>query len=108
MSYAQSQEKHFVQRLQRALPLRAYGRPTLLAFLRSRRLIGPASPRLKVIGISTTGAANGFMCRFRIEGRAYEETFFAPLAHIALDRRHPITREIDSYFKSRVELIRPR
>ncbi len=95
MRHARSQEDILVQRLQRALPLGARGRPALLAFLRTRGIIGSIAPRLKVIGIFPSGAQSEFMCRFTIEGSARDETFVAPLGQLALDRRHPATQKLD-------------
>jgi hypothetical protein len=95
MSHAWSQEAILVQRLQRALPLGARGRPALLAFLRARGVIGSIAPRLKVIGIFPAGAQGEFLCRFTIEDGLGMETFVAPLDQLALDRRHPVARKLD-------------
>jgi hypothetical protein len=94
MSYAQGRDARLLQRLQRSLPLSAYGRPALLAFLRTRGSIGGASSRLKIVSIFQAGRTGDLMCRFSIEGRCGDETFFAPLAQLALDRRHPAAREL--------------
>lgn len=95
MRHAWNQEDVLIQRLQRALPLGARGRPALLAFLRARGVIGSIAPRLKVISIIPAGAQSGFMCRFTIEDSALAETFVAPLGQLALDRRHPAARKLD-------------
>lgn len=95
MRDAWSQEDALIQRLQRALPLGARGRPTLLAFLRARGVIGNVAPRLKVIGIFAGGPQNEFLCRFMVEDGVSAETFIAPLGHLALDRRHPSARKLD-------------
>jgi hypothetical protein len=95
MHHARNQEDILVQRLQRALPLGARGRPALLAFLRARGIIGGIAPKLKVIGIFPSGAQSEFMCRFTVEDGVGAETFVAPLDQIALDRRHPVARKLD-------------
>ncbi|MFZ3181203.1 MAG: hypothetical protein WA156_13575 [Methylocystis silviterrae] len=95
MRHAWSQEDALVQRLQRALPLGARGRPALLAFLRARGVIGNIAPRLKVIGIFPAGAQGEFLCRFSVEDGVGAETFVAPLGQLALDRRHLAARKLD-------------
>jgi hypothetical protein len=95
MSHAWSPETVLVQRLQRALPLRARGRPALLAFLRARGVIGSIAPKLKVIGIFPAGAQGEFLCRFTVEDGVEMETFVAPLDQLALDRGHPVARKLD-------------
>jgi hypothetical protein len=95
MRHARSQEDALVQRVQRALPLGARGRPALLAFLRARGVIGSIAPRLKVIGIFPAGSQGEFLCRFTVEDGDWAETFVAPLGQLALDRRHSAARKLD-------------
>lgn len=83
-----------VLRLQRQLPLPAHGRPALLDFLRARGVIGSASPRLKLVGVFQAGPRGDLMCRFIIEGDASNQSFVAPLADVALNRRHPAAKEL--------------
>ncbi|HEY8125475.1 MAG TPA: hypothetical protein VIF88_08670 [Methylocystis sp.] len=80
---------HFIQNLRRALPLSAHPRPALLGFLRERGVIGRGAPRLVVIDIFDAGAARGVMCRFAIAEDCEAASFIAPLAQLALERRHP-------------------
>jgi hypothetical protein len=105
MRRARSQEDVLIQRLQRALPLGARGRPALLAFLRARGVIGSIAPRLKVIGIFPAGAEGEFLCRFTVEDSAFAKTFVAPLGQLALDRRHSAARDIAACCKRRVEPV---
>ncbi len=81
-----------VQNLRRALPLSAHPRPALLAFLRARGLIGRAAPRLIVLDIFDAGEDRGLMCRFAIAEDSEASSFIAPLAQVALARRHPAAR----------------
>ncbi len=92
MNFDHGRQERLVQNLRRALPLSAHPRPPLLAFLRSRGLIGRAAPRLVVLDIFDAGAAGGPMCRFAIAEDGEAASFIAPLAQVALQRRHPATR----------------
>lgn len=97
-------DDYLLWRLQCQLPLLARGRPALLALLRSRGVIGNVSSRLKIVGVVQPGQRGDFMCRFVIEGGTNAETFLAPLAQLALDRRYPIAREL---VRHRLQTVRP-
>ncbi len=81
-----------VQNLRRALPLSAHPRPALISFLRERGVIGRGAPRLVVLDIFDAGAAGGLMCRFAIAEDSEAASFIAPLAQVALQRKHPAAR----------------
>ncbi len=81
-----------VQNLRRTLPLSAHPRPALIAFLRARGLIGRAAPRLIVLDVFDAGEDRGLMCRFAIAEDGEASSFIAPLAQVALARRHPAAR----------------
>jgi hypothetical protein len=78
-----------VDNLRRALPLSAHPRPPLTAFLRARGLNGRGAPRLVILDIFDAGADRGLMCRFAIAEDSEASSFIAPLAQVALQRRHP-------------------
>ncbi|MGD9545877.1 MAG: hypothetical protein AB7F41_00595 [Methylocystis sp.] len=80
---------HFIQNLRRALPLPAHARPALIAFLRERGVIARGAPRLIILDVFDAGAAGGLMCRFSIADGAEASSFIAPLAQVALERKHP-------------------
>lgn len=94
MSPDHSREAYLIQRLQRGLPLFAHARPALLAFLCARGTIGGVLLRLKIVNLFRAGQDGDLMCRFSIEGRGRDETFLAPFAQFALDRRHMAAREL--------------
>lgn len=95
MNRAESLEESLLLQLQRALPLVAHGRPSLLAFLRARRAVARGSPRLTSVGVLRPFDGGDLICRFVIEGRRGDRSFLAPLAELALDRSHPLAREAD-------------
>jgi len=98
MLFEARREEEFRLRLQRALPLPAYGKPALLSFLRNRVVNTGASPRLTVTNVFDAGESRGLMCQFIVqEATAIPCVFVAPLAQIAFDRRHPIAREVAAY-----------
>lgn len=81
-----------VQNLRRTSPLSAFPRPALVAFLRARGYAGRGSPQLIVLDVFDAGAARGLMCRFAVVEDGDGSSFIAPLAQVALQRRHPATR----------------
>lgn len=81
-----------VQNLRRALPLSAHPRPALIGFLRERGVVTRGAPRLIVLDIFDAGAAGGLMCRFAITEDGDAASFIAPLAQVALQRKHPAAR----------------
>lgn len=96
MNFDRVRQESLVHSLRGALPLSAYPRPPLLAFLRERGAIGRNTPRLVVIDIFDAGATQGLMCRFEIADDVNASGFVAPLAQIALDRRHPLAQRLAS------------
>ncbi|MBG0792001.1 hypothetical protein IYY11_00575 [Methylocystis sp. H62] len=81
-----------VQNLRRALPLSAHPRPALIGFLRERGVVTRGAPRLVVLDIFDAGEACGVMCRFALAEESEASSFIAPLAQVALARRHPAAR----------------
>jgi len=95
MRLAESGHGSALLRLRRALPLVAYGRPTLLAFLRKRAPLHGSTPRLKVTNIFQTRDADGLMCQFVLDGaEAANRLYVAPIEQLTFGRTHPLTREI--------------
>jgi hypothetical protein len=92
MDFDNGKQRRLVQRLRRALPLSAYPRPALLAFLKTHRAMGGCAPRLIVTDVFDAGGAGGLMCRFAIAD-VDTSSFVAPLDQLALDRRRPVARE---------------
>ncbi|ULO24589.1 hypothetical protein [Methylocystis sp. SB2] len=90
MDFDHKRQECFVQNLRRAIPVSAHARPALLTFLRARGVIGPGSPRLKVIDVFDAGDDRGLMCRFTIAGEVEGRGFVAPLAQLALERRRAV------------------
>lgn len=78
-----------IQNLRRALPLSAHPRPALIGFLRERGVVTRGAPRLVVLDIFDAGEDRGLMCRFTIAEDGEASSFIAPLAQVALQRRHP-------------------
>ncbi|MBM3577493.1 MAG: hypothetical protein FJX40_07480 [Alphaproteobacteria bacterium] len=93
MNFDRVRQESLVHNLRGALPLSAHPRPPLLAFLRERGAIGRNAPRLVVVDIFDAGETQGLMCRFEIAGDVNVSGFVAPLAQIALDRRHPLAQQ---------------
>lgn len=92
MDFDQVKRGHFIHHLRRALPLSAHPRPPLLAFLRERGIVTRGAPRLIVLDVFNAGYAGGVMCRFAIAEDSEASSFIAPLAQVALERRHPAAR----------------
>lgn len=92
MDFDQAKRGYFIHKLRRALPLAAHARPPLIASLRARGVIARAAPRLIILDVFDAGPAGGLMCRFAI-AEIESSSFVAPLAQVALDRRHPVARE---------------
>lgn len=78
-----------IERLQRALPLAAHGKPELLAFLRTRKLTVNKSPRLKVLSIFQLGRRGDLVCRIVIDDGVGDQMFFAPLTVLIFDHGNP-------------------
>jgi hypothetical protein len=90
-----SRKEELVERMRRALPLVAHARPPLLTFLRHCIARDTAAPRLTVTNVFDAGDAQGVMCQFAVhDWQAGRSIFVAPIAQIAFDRRHAISREI--------------
>jgi hypothetical protein len=96
MDFDRVRQENLVQSLRDALPLSARPRPALLAFLRGRGAIGRNAPRLIILDVLDAGA-QGLMCRFEIAGDVNASGFVAPLAQIALDRRHPVVQKLAAW-----------
>jgi hypothetical protein len=92
MDFDCAKKGSFVDNLRRALPLSAHPRTTLIGFLRERGVVTRGAPRLVVLDIFDAGAAGGLMCRFAIAENRESASFMAPLAQLALQRRHPAAR----------------
>jgi hypothetical protein len=92
MDFDRIKSSHFIHHLRRALPLSAHARPALIAFLRERRVVTRSVPRLIILDVFDAGAAGGLMCRFAIADDNASSSFIAPLAQVALQRRHPAAR----------------
>jgi hypothetical protein len=95
--------EQLVQKLRRALPLVAHGRPSLTAVL-ARSLSSNLMPRLTVTDVFYAGEKNGLMCRIDL-GAAIDEPIVvvAPISQLAFNRRHPIARDIAAYRKRLTE-----
>jgi hypothetical protein len=94
MNEVSYRESGAIARLRQALPLSAHGRPALLAFLRKRFAYLGGAPRLTVTNVFYAGDQT-LMCQFTIgDATAGQKVFVAPLYNVALDRRHPVAREI--------------
>lgn len=89
MDFDCAKKGSFVDNLRRALPLSAHARPALIAFLRERGFIAHGAMRLVILDIFDAGDAGGVMCRFAIAEDSEASSFIAPLAQVALQRRHP-------------------
>jgi hypothetical protein len=83
----------FVDRLRRSLPMSARARQPLIAYLKSKRVIGSTSPNLRVVNVFLNGYDGKIMCQFAIEGDAGARMFVAPLMQLVINRRHPAARE---------------
>jgi hypothetical protein len=92
MDFDHVKRESLVHSLRDALPLSGRPRPALLAFLRARGAIGRNAPKLLIVDILDAGAKD-VMCRFMIADDD-ASNFVAPLAQIALDRRHPLVQRL--------------
>lgn len=94
-----------VSRLQRFLPLRAYGRPPLIGMLRKHSPDMTASSRLMVTNVYDAGDQSGLMCKIDFApGAARRPILVVPITLLAFDRRHPISRDVAEYRRRRAEL----
>jgi hypothetical protein len=89
-----SQHCGLIGRLRRALPIVAYPRPPLLAFLLGRGVATQGAPKLSVVDVFEGGDGHGLMCRFALCGAPDAHSFVAPLSQLALDRRHPLRKRL--------------
>ena len=89
--------RSLVSKLQQFLPLPAHGRPALMSSLRTRLPIAALSPSCLVTRIFDAGEEHGLMCQFEFTAVSQFTVFFAPIAHLSFDRRHPISKEIAAY-----------
>ncbi len=91
-------ERQFLRRLQCALPLSAYARPMLLAFVRRRLALERTSPRLTVTNVFHAGDGKGLMCQFLVEGaKEGAHQFVAPIEQLAFERWRSIAQDIGIY-----------
>ena len=88
MDFDQIKRGSLDQNLRRALPLSAHPKQALIAFLRERGVVTRGAPRLVVLDVFDAGDAGGLMCRFAIAENGEALSFIAPLAQLALHRRH--------------------
>ncbi|CCJ07911.1 hypothetical protein [Methylocystis sp. SC2] len=88
MDFDQINRDHYIHNLRRALPLSARPKQALMAFLRERGVVTRAAPRLVVLDVFDAADAGGLMCRFAIAEVREASSFIAPLAQVALERRH--------------------
>jgi hypothetical protein len=88
------EHRRLVDRLRRALPVAAYPRQRLLAFLIARGVVVHGKPRLLVIDVFDAGNAFGLMCRFSLRNGDGGRDLVAPLGQIALDQKHPAARAL--------------
>ena len=89
MDCVHGERQRLVQNLRRALPASAHPRGALLDFLRERGVVTRGAPRLVILDVFDAGTASGMMCRFAIAEDGEAASFIAPLAQVALERRHP-------------------
>ena len=94
-------------RLQRFLPLLAYGRPPLIGMLRKHSPDATASSRLIVTNVYDTGGQSGLMCKIDLASATptSSSVLVVPITLLAFDRRHPISREVAEYRRSRAEIL---
>lgn len=89
MDFDCARKGSLVDNLRRALPLPAHPKQALTAFLRERGVVARGAQRLIVLDVFDAGDAGGLMCRFAIAEDGEASSFIAPLAQVALERRHP-------------------
>jgi hypothetical protein len=103
MTSSDLRAEHLVQKLRRALPLTAHGRPSLTAVL-GRSLSSNLMPRVTVTDVFYAGEESGLMCRVDVHGVIDQPVVVvAPVTQLAFNRRHPIARDIAAYRKRRAE-----
>ena len=74
-------------------------------FFRGRLSLRRTTPPLTVTNVFYAGGDRGFMCHFVVDGASgASRAFVAPIGQLALDRRHPIIREIAVYRKRKASL----
>jgi len=96
--------EQLVQKLRRALPLTAHGRPSLTAVLGRSLACANLMPRVTVTDVFYAGEENGLMCRVDVHGVTDEPVVVvAPVTQLAFNRRHPVARDIAAYRKRRAE-----
>lgn len=83
-----------IARLSRTLPIVAYPRPPLLAYLATQGVSGGRAPRLSVVDIFSAGDPKAAMCRFSVLGDERACSFVVPLKQITFGRKHPATRAL--------------
>jgi hypothetical protein len=81
-----------VERMRRVLPVSAYPRPQLQAFLLTRGAVRGAAPKLSILDVFRGDDQSGPLCRFTISGDKVAETFVAPLSQVSIDRRFLFAR----------------
>jgi hypothetical protein len=86
------QSPKIIERLRRYLPLTAYPRSALRDFLRFRGFTSRDVQRLTIVDIFDGGVEYGIMCRFVTNPADPSLNFVAPIAHLSLDRRHPLVQ----------------
>lgn len=89
MDFNRITSSQFIHQLRRALPLPAHARPALTVFLRERGVVTRGAPRLVILDVFNAGEVGGLMCRFAVAENRDSSNFIAPLAQVALERRHP-------------------
>jgi hypothetical protein len=104
MTSSDLRAEHLVQKLRRALPLTAHGRPSLAATLSRNLYCANLMPRVTVTDVFYAGEKNGLMCRIDVHGVIDQPVVVvAPVTQLAFNRKHPIARDIAAYRKHRVE-----
>jgi hypothetical protein len=104
MTGTEFRAEHLVQKLRRALPLTAHGRPPLTTALRRLLSCQDVIPCVTVTDIFYAGEENGLMCRIDVHGLIDEPVVVvAPVGQLAFNRRHPVARDIAAYRKLRAE-----
>lgn len=88
MDFDRVKSTNFVHHLRRALPLPAHPKEALIAFLRERGVVARGAPRLVILDVFDAGDAGELMCRFAVAEDRDGSSFIAPLAQVALQRRH--------------------
>ena len=104
MTSSDLRARELVEKLRRALPLTAHGRPSLTATLSRNFYCANLMPRVTVTDVFYAGEKSGLMCRVDVHGLAGEPVVVvAPVTQLAFNRRHPVARDIAAYRKRRAE-----